>query len=371
LAAVAGCGDPRISLQDFLEMQREPVAPAQPVMPAVAVPVDRYLTPYRVGTGDVLSVTLTGADQAASFLPIQVRVDREGHVDLPTVGRVLVGDKELQEVEEAIKHAFVPAVLKDVAVHVALMEPQTTNVVVLGAVSNPGIVRLRRTERNLLFALATAGGAPDTGAGRATLKRIRTPDEQVTLDLTDPAELEAALALAPLENGDIISVEANPNTIYVGGLVNQPRPQIFPPGAQPTVLQVIAASGGLRTDVTPTEATLIHHQPDGRDVHVKLDLLRITTAKDPNIALAAGDILWVPDTVLTRVQDWVNKNIYIRAGASVNYNVSGIEFLNRRGQQSGGTGGRGGGLQDQLDPYGFLLRNSAIQAIQSQVTAPP
>ncbi|HEY3241973.1 MAG TPA: hypothetical protein VGM03_01360, partial [Phycisphaerae bacterium] len=34
LAAVAGCGDPRISLQDFLEMQREPVAPVQPVMPA-------------------------------------------------------------------------------------------------------------------------------------------------------------------------------------------------------------------------------------------------------------------------------------------------------------------------------------------------
>jgi hypothetical protein len=217
--------------------------------------------------------------------------------------------------------------------------------------------------------LSTAGGAPDVGAARTTLKRIANPDEQVTLDLTSPSEVEAALALAPLENGDIITVEANPNTVYVGGLVNTPHPQIFPPGAKPSVLQVIAASGGLRTDVTPTEATLIRRQPDGRDIHVKLDLTRIVAAKDPNIDLEAGDILWVPDTALTRIQDWVNKNIYIRAGASVNYNVSGIEFLNRRGQQSGRLGG--GGLQDQFDPFGFLGRNAALQAVQSRVTAPP
>jgi len=241
---------------------------------------------------------------------------------------------------------------------------------VVGAVTTPGLIRLRRTERNLLYAIASAGGLTDMTSGRATLRRIRNPDQPVTLDLTEPAELEAALALAPLENGDIISVAADPNTVFVGGLVNAPRPQTYPPGAPISVLQALAASGGLRTDVTPTEATLIRHMPDGRDVHVKIDIRRLQTAKDPNIQLAAGDILWVPDTVGTIVQDWINRNIYIRAGASanVNYNVSGIEFLNRRSQQAGRFGSD---LQSQFDPFGFLTQNALLQTINTRTATPP
>lgn len=54
--------------------------------------------------------------------------------------------------------------------------------------------------------------------------------------------------------------------------------------------------------------------PDGQDVYVKLDLDRLTTGKDANIALAAGDILWVPHTLQTRFQEWVSRNIYVRGG---------------------------------------------------------
>jgi hypothetical protein len=131
-----------------------------------------------------------------------------------------------------------------------------------------------------------------------------------------------------------------------------------------TVLQAIAAAGGLRTDVTPREATLIRRLPDGNDVHVRLNLDGMSRGNDPNLVLAAGDILWVPHTAETLVQDWVNRNIFVRAGVSVNYNVTGIEFLNRHAQQSGRFGG--GGLEDSFDPFGFLGRGTGIQSLLSQ-----
>ena len=112
--------------------------------------------------------------------------------------------------------------------------------------------------------------------------------------------MQAALSLDPLENGDIVTVHAaTPNTVFVGGLVNVPRPQMYPQGVEMTVLQAIAGAAGLRTDVTPREATLIRRMPDGTDAHVRLNLDRITRGQDPNLVLAAGDILWVPDTLET------------------------------------------------------------------------
>lgn len=377
---VAGCSDHRISLTEFLEMQtkmREAETPSEPApdQEAARALIDRQLGPYKVGPSDVLAVTATGADQAGVFPPIQVRVDRNGEIDLPIVGQVKVADLELEDVEDAIHRACVPAVVKDAAVHVELVSVDTTNVLALGAVTFPGLVELRRTERNMLHAIVAAGGVSELASGRATLRRIRQPGDEVTLDLTDPQGLKVALALAPLEHGDIVTVHAAvPNTVFVGGLVNAPRSQTYPPGVQMTVLQALAASAGLRTDVTPREATLIRRLPNGEDAHVRLDLDRITTGKDPNIVLAAGDVLWVPETVETRVQDWVNRNIFIRAGisatAGATYSASALEYMNRNAERESLRGFQAPGLQETFDPFGSLIRSATLERLSTQPPPP-
>jgi protein involved in polysaccharide export with SLBB domain len=241
-------------------------------------------------------------------------------------------------------------------------------VFLFGAVTEPGLVPLRRTERNLLYAIQGAGGITELASGEVTLRRVRRPAEEVTLDLTEPLQLQAALNLEPLQSGDIVYVHAaRPNTVFVGGLVARAAPQEYPPGARINILQAIAAAGGLRTDIIPREGTLIRRLPDGTDVHVKLDMNRLAMGADPNLELAPGDILWVPHTLETRVQEFINRNIFMRAGVSVNYNVTGIEFLNRRRMQSARYGGTD--LQDAYDPFGFLGQNAALQDITTY-TAP-
>jgi protein involved in polysaccharide export with SLBB domain len=374
IALLAGCSDHRISIQEFLQMEQEAApaptatAPAEDTT-ATSEALSRQLGPYRVGTNDVLMVTLFGLDATTTTAPVQVRVDRDGTISFPAVGKIAVGDKDLLEVERAIHDALVPKVYQDVVVHVGIAEPEGTRVLVYGAVTTPGLIPLRHTERNLLYAITTAGGVSSLASGCVTLKRLRDPSHPVTFNLLDPEQLKTALAIEPLEHGDTISVEAAiPNTIFVGGLVLAPHPQPYPPGTEITVLQAIAAASGLRTDVTPREATLIRRMPNGEDVHVKLNLDRLSVGKDPNIMLVAGDVLWVPDTLETRVQDWVNRNIFVRVGATAtygaNYNMSGLDFFNNAARRSQFRG-TGGNLEDSFDPFGFLLRNQALQNLQN------
>ncbi|MEE9294637.1 MAG: polysaccharide biosynthesis/export family protein [Phycisphaerae bacterium] len=366
VTALVGCSDPRISLDEFVALQNpvveegEPEAPPRPGMH----PIDRHLVDYAVGRGDVLEVNLTGLQEPMSSNVYRVRVDDKGEVDLPLVGAVKIGGMGVSEAENAIKTAYVPSIVRQLTVNLAITEYETTSVVVTGAVSAPGLVPLRRTERNLLYAVLAAGGVSSAASGHVTLHRIRRPGRQATFDLSDPVQLEAALEQDPLEDGDIVMVgAAQPNTIYVGGLVNRPAPQAYPAGAKVNVLQVLAAAGGLREDVYPLEGTLIRRMPDGKDVRVKLNFGRIKRGKDENITLAAGDILWVPETAGTKILDFFNRNLFIRGGVTITYNASGLEFLNSNARQQSL---RGLTLEDQFDPFGFLNQNAALTALGSR-----
>jgi protein involved in polysaccharide export with SLBB domain len=365
LLIAGGCAEHRIGLNEFLALER---AAAETKRPGPSdVEVDRYLGPYAVGQGDVLEIVIAGGDTLGSLSQLRARVDRGGEIDLPIVGKVQVAGKELEDVEDAICEAYAPAVFKEAVCHVALASVATTDVLVVGAVLQPGLVPLRRTERDMLHAVVGAGGATEMASGRATLHRVRGTGEAVTLDLTDPVELASALALDELADGDIVEVHAaQPNMVFVGGLVNRPGPQEYPVGAPVTVLQALAAAHGTRTDVYPKHATLVRRASDGQDFHVKLDLNRVAKGEDPNIELAAGDILWVPETFETKVQDFLNRNLFLRAGVSVTYNVTGLEYLNRQKQQSARFGGNT--LQDTFDPLGFLTQNTLLNNLSAQPT---
>lgn len=360
-ALVVGCQpDHRMSLAQFMETQKTAAEPAGDAAAQPTGDLDRQLGPYKVGPGDVLNVTLTGT-QPEVIPAVHVRVDREGNIDMPIVGAVQVGGMELEQVEDRIRQAYVPKVYSEVVAFVELSAADTTSVLVVGAVTTPGLVQLRRTDRDMLHAIVVAGGVSSDASGVATLRRIRRPGETATFDLKDAARLRDALTLPPLENGDVLTVHAaQPNTIYVGGLVNRAIPQIYPHGARVTALQALAGASGLRTDVAPKDATLVRRLPDGTDAHVRLDLNRMASGADPNPTLMAGDILWVPETLETRVQDFVNRNIFFRAGVSVNYNVTAIDFINRHEMQGARFGGGSTTLQDSFDPLGFLQPNTVV-----------
>lgn len=400
---VFGCSDNRIPLKQFLETQQatsrggpqqphmysaatQPAAP-QPetqlnpqessdllppgTQPAVA-PTDQYWSPYKIGPGDTLGVALAGIDQTGVVAPIMVRVNRNGDIDLPAVGKVHVAGLEMQDAEDAIQSKYVPNVYRQASVHVELTKPETISVLVTGAVAQPGLVQLPRTLRDLLHAIGGAGGATNLASGEVLLRRLRTAEE-IRYNLLVPEQLQQALTMTPLQNGDVVIVQAAPpNAIFIGGLVMAPHVQVNPPGTKMNVLQALASAGGIRTDVTPLDITLIRRMPDGRDMHVKLDVDRIQHGKDPNIDLAPGDILWVPETLLTKAENWANQNIFIRGGATavVTYDVTGLSFMNNNAKQAAlGSTNSSGNINNTFDPFSSLIQQQQLNNIQNQLPA--
>jgi polysaccharide export outer membrane protein len=331
LFLTVGC-EHRISqtqfIQNYPQAGVKPKPQATQLSPQLQAALDRAMGKYRVGPDDVLTVVVTTSGEAMGPPEVQTRVGPDGQIELPMVGKLDVGGMSLAEAEAAIRDAYVPDYHQQAVVHVEVLQPALTKVLVTGAVVAPGLVELRNNERNLLYSAARAGGLTQASSGVVTVQRLRSGDPPQTFNLTDPADLRRALEQPPLEQGDVITIAAaTPNTIFVGGLVNTVSPQVYPPGTDVTVLQAIAAAGGLRNDLYPVEATLIR-RIDGEDVFVKLDLDGIARGKAENITLAGGDILWVPHTVWTKLHEIFNNTVYVRAGATFNagYNVVGADY---------------------------------------------
>lgn len=311
LSLLAGCADSRISMADLQEREKQ----FQAVDPVPVRPADLALSelrPYTVGNGDVLQITMMGLTEAYSTTLVKARVHSGGQIELPQVGAVKVAGLDLQHVEEAIIAAHVPEFLKSMAVYVELVSPETTTVMVTGAAAKPGLVTLTRNERNVLYALGSAGGFGGAASTRVRVRPIRPEEEELVYDLSKPNDVRRVLAGKPLESGDIVTVEgAQRDVVYVTGLVNLPGPVPVPADASVSVLHAVYAAGGTRDLLEPQEATLIRSLPDGSRAYVKLNLAGILGGTETDVALRAGDILTVPHTADTRVREWAMNNLRI------------------------------------------------------------
>lgn len=302
--------DKRITLSELSELEQ--IAAEVPAVPVEAEQLALTdFQPYRVRQGDILAIQMIGLleDRYAPTV-LQLRVQKDGRINLPVVDPVKVEGLELGEVEQAIIDAHVPDYVKNLSVYVQLVQPDPTTVLVLGAAARPGLVKLGHNERNLLYALAAADGFGSMASGRIRLRPIRPERDEVVYDLTDVNDIRRALLHAPLESGDVLVAEAaDDNVVYVNGLVNMPRVIPVPPQKTVSVLRAIAASGGLVDFLEPKEATLWRKLPDGRQVQVQVDLAAIVSGDAPDFALKAGDILNIPHTPKTRFRQWVAGNI--------------------------------------------------------------
>jgi len=322
LALMSGaCADRRISITELESLEERTRQVPQRHVEPTALALTEF-KPYTVAVGDVLSIRMYGLmEDRYAPTTLELRVQDDGTIQMPVVGPVRVSGLSLREIEQAIMAAHKPGVVKDLSVYVQLVAPETTTVLVLGAVASPGLVRLKHNERNLLYALAAAGGFGSTAtaggfssatSGRIHLQPIRPERQPATYNLSDINDVRLALASEPLESGDMVIVEpAEATAVYVTGLVNAPGPVPVPVNGSLSLVRTIAAAGGVRDFLDPPEATLWRRLADGQQVRVKVNLADVLGGRSPDIALRAGDVLDVPHTPETRFREWFASNIRI------------------------------------------------------------
>ena len=132
-----------------------------------AIPMDLPVGPdYVVGPGDGLAINLWGGVSQR----LVRSVDREGRINLPEAGPLLVSGRTLGEVQDSVQKVL-RTQFRDVSADVSLSRLRTVRVYVVGEVAEPGAYDISSlsTPLNALFA---AGGITQRGSLRG-LKHYR------------------------------------------------------------------------------------------------------------------------------------------------------------------------------------------------------
>lgn len=309
---------------DFLDLDL-----ARPIPPETLKPSTE---PYRVGPGDVLDIEV--AEDGRTRATAKVMPD--GMLYFDVADGIKVSGMSLKEVSSVLSKNLADD-YPSAVVTVNLADAQSQRFFVLGQVKNPGAYPIGKPT-TVIEAISQAGGM-FTGqnlSGEA--------QESVDLDrslLIRKGELIPVDFRGLIEHGDMgqnVYVKAGDylylpsvqhRAVYVLGSVQSPGPVYFE--NDPTVLSAVAMAGGPRQDAVIINALVIRGSLTRPQV-AKVNLHDIMRGKAADARLAAGDIVWVPNTVYTQLRNYAQGILTTAAQA-----VAVQEGLAVLGKQNGGT----------------------------------
>jgi len=237
---------------------------------------------YRLGPGDSIKVQVYQNPD----LSIEARVSESGVVNYPLVGPVQIGGATLSEAEQRIAQALQKGnILKQPQVTINLVQIRGNNVAVLGQVQKPGRFTLDTTGMRASEMIAAAGGITPTGDDVAVVTGTRNGQpfrKSVDIPALMSGRSTEDVVLAP---GDTIYVEKAP-TFYIYGEAQRPGTYRVERGM--TVMQALAAGGGITARGSQDRIRITRTGPDGKTVQISPHLTDV---------VQPGDVLFVRESI--------------------------------------------------------------------------
>ena len=216
---------------------------AAPQKPAVAaVPVVQ--PSYQIGPQDELKVTVFDADELSG----SYRVDGDGFISFPLLGRIAVGGATLGETQEKLRMMLSKDYIKNPQIRVDVAEYRSQSIIVSGEVRAPAEIRVTGA-MTLLRALAQAGSPLSSASSELTIARQKkgasgAPSaENAEVIRINWRDLQIGKVNdVTLQDGDVIFVP-KAQTFFIEGYVRNGGTFVLEPGL--SVEQAIALAGGL------------------------------------------------------------------------------------------------------------------------------
>jgi polysaccharide biosynthesis/export protein len=313
-----------------------------PILPGRPLPARSEPTPYFIGPGDELKITVVGYPE---YTGTQV-VLSDGTIALPLVGNVMAADRTPAQLTSALASQLNQYLVNPVvAVNISTQRPITINV--SGEVQHPGPIQLRSVTTatgavpgttsagvislqrpTVTTALLEAGGITrEADLRKVTLRRftpIQTSGqtmpsliasrgvEPITINLWDAITTDAPARDLVLQDGDTLYIPklaANdvdkllmarssvaPRTVRVKvvGEVKKPGEVLVPPDG--SLSSAIAIAGGPTEKARMKEVSFIRISETGKAEQKTLDLRTLTDT----IQVQDGDVILVPQTAADR-----------------------------------------------------------------------
>lgn len=246
-----------------------------------------------IGPGDLLHIQVFDTPE----MDQHPRVTANGDAALQFLGNVHLAGMAPSDAARDIEQRLMQGKLVlHPQVTVTIEQYATQNVSVLGEVHQPGSYQIT-APRSVIDLLAMAGGVTPSADRHITIKRHGLDGQKVSYFLSnDPnAAFDKSVVVYP---GDTVLVE-KAGIVYVLGDVRNPGGYTMDDNrSQLTALQMVAQAGGLNKTAVAEHARLIRKQPNGTFKETRLELSRMQKGKEPDVALNAGDVVYVPFSYL-------------------------------------------------------------------------
>jgi polysaccharide export outer membrane protein len=290
------------------------VQPIQPV-PAgsqTAPVADQTTTPvktpstYLLGPDDQIMIQGPEMDEIVNK---PYRIDPDGYVSLPMLGRVKAGGLTIGDFETELNRAASKYV-RDPQLVASVAEFHSQPVSIVGAVTQPGAQQLQG-KKTLMQLISMVGGfRPDAGNTLTISREIQwgplpLPDAKTdatgkysVADISIPHLLQGNPQLnILLMPNDVVTVPVS-ETVYVVGDVHKAGGFTLGEHRDMTVLQAVAMAEGIDGTADAKHSRIIHHASDGTQLsETPINVKQILAGKAQDVPLNGGDILFVPGSM--------------------------------------------------------------------------
>lgn len=268
--------------------------------PCTAVP----RSTYQLGPGDELEFSVP---EVEDFPTKPARIDEDGKVEVPLVGRLLLAGFTVPEAEQQLNQ-HLSVYIRDPHVSVSVKELRSQPVSVLGAVNTPGVHQLQG-DKTLLEVLSLAGGLrPDAGYSIRITRQLEwgcVPLANASIDASGrfsvgEVQLQSLMAAQSPGNNikifphDVISVP-KAEMVYVIGEVNRSGGFVLGEHKTLSVLQALSLAEGLGRTADAKHARILRVAPEtNQRTEIAVNVKNILSGKTGDVSLQGNDILFVP-----------------------------------------------------------------------------
>jgi polysaccharide export outer membrane protein len=229
---------------------------------------------YVLGPGDVIRITVYQNPDMTT----EARVSEVGMITFPLIGSVKVGGHSLSETENIIASRLHQGnYVQHAQVNILPTQIRGSQAAVLGYVNRPGRYPLEMANVHVSDLLAAAGGLAAGGADSILLTSKR--DGRLIRKKIDIAALfiDGTTLDERILPGDIIYVDKAP-VFYIYGQVQ--RPGVFRLERNMSVMQGLAAGGGLTPRGTENGLRIHRRGSDGKTSNIEPKLDDVLEAND-------------------------------------------------------------------------------------------
>ena len=272
---------------------------------------DRVPSSYVLGPDDLISIRVL---QAPDIAEKPIRIDLNGYIDLPFLGRVRAAGSTVELLKTELEAKY-SSIIREPQVTVNVEEFRSQPVSIIGAVNTPGVVQIRG-KKSLLEVLSMAGGLRQDAGNTVKLTRRRqwgsiplataTEDETgkfsvATLELKSLMEAKDPAANILVQPDDVISIP-KAEMVYVIGEVPRAGGFVLSERKSMSMLEALTLAGGINQTTASAEYSKILRAPKDSDkrAEIPVNVKKVMAGKGEDLQLMPGDILFIPGSTAKR-----------------------------------------------------------------------